>query len=374
MVFHVIEKAKIKIYLLIIIIASGVCSVDAGTAEKITIVAVGDIMMGTTYPMDLLPPRDGEGIFDNVKSQLRGNDIVFGNLEGPLTENEDQSKCEEESENCYAFRSPPRYVAYLKNAGFNVLNIANNHTADFGEQGVSDTLQTVNSVGIQTTGGEHVALFIRQGKRVAVVGFSYMPRSAFSYPINTIERASIIISDLKRSNDIVIVSFHGGAEGNVALHIEDREEEFLGEQRGNVVRFAHAVIDAGADLVLGHGPHVLRAMEIYRNKLIAYSLGNFLVYERFNIEGESGISMVLKANLDPETGNFRNGKITPVRIIGSGIPVIDKDKKAIKLVKALTDSDIKSSMIQIAESGHLQGAAGKKETVAYKHKQEQSIP
>ncbi|MEE9524470.1 MAG: CapA family protein [Thermodesulfovibrionales bacterium] len=352
------------IYVLIILFGSGIFPMQARAGENITIAAVGDIMMGTNYPKDLLPPNNGKGIFDLVKTHLKNNDIVFGNLEGPLTFSEDQTKCRDENENCFAFRTPPGYVDHLKRAGFNVMNIANNHTADFGYEGIESTVYSLSASDIEPVGGTHIAVMKVRGKKIAIVGFSYMPVSEHSYSINNIVKAKEIVNELKGSNDIVIVSFHGGAEGKKALHITGEEESFLGEDRGNVMEFSHSVIDAGADLVLGHGPHVLRAIEIYRGKLIVYSLGNFLVYERFNIDGESGISMILKTKLDPESGDFVDGEIIPVKVVDKGIPMIDNKKMAIDLVKKLTAEDFTLPGVSIAANGPLKSDDRKKKEVA----------
>jgi hypothetical protein len=348
----------------LLIIMLGAFTVHARAEENITITAVGDIMMGTNYPKDLLPPDNGAGLFEHVKRYLQGNDIVFGNLEGPLTFSENQTKCDDDSENCYAFRTPPEYVDHLKRTGFNVMNIANNHTGDFGYEGIESTVYSLSASGIQPVGGNNVAIASMKGKSLAVAGFSYMPVSEYSYSMNNIKKAKEIVRKLKKSYDIVIVSFHGGAEGKEALHITGEEETFLGEKRGNVTEFSHSVIDAGANLVLGHGPHVLRAIEIYRGKLIAYSLGNFLVYERFNIDGESGISMILKVTIDPVKGDFLRGEIVPVKIVGKGMPVIDDKKTAIDIVRKLTADDVSLSSVRIADNGSLSTESSSKKDVA----------
>jgi hypothetical protein len=118
-----------------------------------------------------------------------------------------------------------------------------------------------------------------------------------------------------------------------------------------VVAFAHAVIDAGADLVIGHGPHVLRALELYQGKLIAYSLGNFLTYARFNIDGPSGLSLAIKVRIDAGTGNVLDAALVPFRLAGEGIPVPDPEKKAVRLIRDLTRKDIAGPGIVIADDG-----------------------
>src|SRR5512134_621157 len=331
---------RMKIFHSLFLLVALVTCLNALAAERLTVAAVGDIMMGTTWPEEDLPPRDGEGIFDNVLESFHGADIVFGNLEGPLADGGEGVKCPKKRRHgkslCFEFRMPTRFARHLESAGFNVMNVANNHTFDFGPEGVESTIGTLENVGIQAVGGDNVAAFFVRGKTVAVVGFSYSPPSPHSYPLQDLQAASEIIEGLKEDFDLVIVSFHGGAEGKDALRVMDADEIFAGENRGNVVRFARTVIDAGADLVIGHGPHVPRAMGVYKGKLIAYSLGNFLTYGRFNLQGPSGTSFVLKASIDMETGNFTGGEIVPVELLDRGIPFLDPEKKSVTTIRELT--------------------------------------
>ena len=310
--------------------------------KVIRVFAVGDIMIGSTFPKEALPPNDGIDYFNEVKPLLEGSDILFGNLEGPLTEGGTSAKCGNyqpgpDVKPCYAFRSPPRYAKRFKEAGFNALGVANNHSLDFGIKGFENTLAALDDAGIQAVGGQRVALFNASGKRVAVVGFSYSRPTKYSYSMLDIPRAAEIVSALKAEYDLVIVSFHGGAEGSAAIIVLDANEEFLGENRGNSVRFARTVIDAGADLVLGHGPHVPRAIEIYRGKLIAYSLGNFAVYRMFNISGPSGLGYVLQATLSAETGDILSFQTLSTVLVQSGTLLTDKEGKAEALLSKLSE-------------------------------------
>jgi hypothetical protein len=306
----------------------------------IRVAAVGDIMMGTTFPEEILPPEDGATLFRAAMPLLSGHEIVFGNLEGPLTEVEKSPKCpkpRKKGRPCFAFRTPPRYVERLQAAGFNALNVANNHSLDFGMEGLDNTLAALDNAGIRAVGGERVAVFTEAGKRIAVAGFSYSLQTRYVHPLLDLDRAREIVAGLKAGNDLVVVSFHGGAEGKAALRVADAEEEFLGEKRGNVVRFARAAVDAGADLVLGHGPHVPRALEIYRGKLIAYSLGNFATYSMFNLKEESGISYVLQAELSPETGDVVRFRTPSVALRDLGIPHPDPSGRAERLLRKLSE-------------------------------------
>jgi poly-gamma-glutamate capsule biosynthesis protein CapA/YwtB (metallophosphatase superfamily) len=311
-----------------------------GPRAVIRIAAAGDIMMGTTFPEEILPPEDGATLFRAVGPLLAGHDLVFGNLEGPLTDAQISPKCPmpvRKKPPCFAFRMPPRYVERLRAAGFTAVNVANNHSLDFGMDGMDDTLATLDNAGIQAVGGERVAVFPAAGKRMAVAGFSYSLPTRYVHPLSDIDRAREVVAELKAEYDLVVVSFHGGAEGKGALRVADAEEEFLGERRGNVVRFARAAVDAGADLVLGHGPHVPRALEIYRGKLIAYSLGNFVAYSFFNLKEESGIGYVLQAELSPATGEVIRFRTPSVVLRGLGIPHPDPSGRAEIVLRKLSE-------------------------------------
>ncbi|MEW6685771.1 MAG: CapA family protein [Candidatus Edwardsbacteria bacterium] len=313
----------------------------------IAIAAVGDIMMGSTFPSPILPPNDGGELFSAVKSELSGSDIALGNLEGPLC-NGGQTCKKVGNRHNYAFRSPTHYVKNLVDAGFDVLNLANNHIRDFGERGIQSTRQALDSAGIKYTGliGDIVYLTVK-GKKVSVIGFSPHSRT---YSLLDIPKAQRIVADLKTRNNIVIVTFHGGSEGTRALHTKDRFEKLFGEPRGNVVRFSHSVIDSGADLVLGHGPHVPRALEVYKERLIAYSLGNFCTYGRIGLAGERGLSLILKVNLD-SAGRFLDGRIIPTYQKHPGVPMPDSACRSIKLIKNLSQVDFPLTGPDISEDG-----------------------
>lgn len=324
---------------------------ESNTNNTLTVVAVGDIMMGTIYPVDILPPDDGSNMFKAIQGEFQGGDIVFGNLEGSLCDEAQPVKCKVPlSKNCFEFVMPTRYAGHLKEAGFSVLNIANNHILDAGFEGAESTLTTLRKAGIQATGGETIACLMKNGRKIAVPGFSYKA-SPYACSMLDIEGAQEIVSRLKKDHDIVIVSFHGGAEGKHALHIPKGDETFLEENRGNVIKFARAVIDAGADMVIGHGPHVLRAMEVYKGKLIAYSLGNFLTYALFNLKGPNSLSVILRARIDATTGNFLDGRLVPVRLANGGIPEPDSSGESIRLIRELTAADIKPRSIVIEDNG-----------------------
>jgi 2',3'-cyclic-nucleotide 2'-phosphodiesterase (5'-nucleotidase family) len=185
------------------------------------------------------------------------------------------------------------------------------------------------------------------GLKIAVIGFH--TNRACHY-VNDHDTAKKLVESLSNSNDIVIVSFHGGAEGSKALHVPDGTETFYGENRGDLRKFARIVIDAGADAVIGHGPHVLRGMEIYKNRLIAYSLGNFATYGRFSLSGQKGKGVILELSMNSK-GEFTGGKLIATKQVDKGIPIIDEEKSAIDTIRLLSQEDFGSSAILVAQDG-----------------------
>jgi len=313
--------------------------------------AVGDVMMGTDFPSEgYLPPEDGADLFADVSEWLEDATLTFANLEGPLCDGGSTDKCGESTSNCYAFRTPTRYGQYLQEAGVDVASIANNHALDFGDSCRSETEATLDELGIAYSGRPgSVATLERGGLRIGVVAFHTAPHSNY---LLDYDGAVDLVRAADQDHDLVVVSFHGGAEGESALHTPDGTEYFYGSNRGDLRRFAHSVIDAGADLVLGHGPHVPRAMEVYEGRLVAYSLGNFATYGRFSLRGNKGISLVLEAQLDAD-GRFVSGSILPVRLVDGGFPVQDEGAEVIPLVRELSQADFPETGVLVGEDGTL---------------------
>jgi poly-gamma-glutamate capsule biosynthesis protein CapA/YwtB (metallophosphatase superfamily) len=344
----------------------------------ITIAAVGDIMLGSTSINEtFLPPNDGRDILKPVTPILSAADIAFGNLEGPMLEGGKSEKCVDTSSKkdanaaplpspsptpaanaakpirCFAFRVPSRYGKYLKEAGFDVMSLANNHASDFGDLGRESTRKTLDALGIKYAGSDRgkfsTAILEVKGVRVAVIGFAH---NAIVPNVNEIDAAKQLVVAAKKKADLVIVSFHGGAEGEGAQNVPKQTEIFAGEKRGNLPLFAHSVIDAGADLVLGHGPHVLRGMETYKGKLIAYSMGNFATYGMFNLKGAQGIAGIFQITLSSD-GKFVSGKIIPTRQEGRGGPVPDAAGTAIKKLRQLSALDFGAAAPTIDDDGSI---------------------
>jgi len=316
--------------------------------------AVGDVMLGTTFPDASggdLPPNDGADLLQEVAPILKNGDVIFGNLEGPLVDSGVSAKCRGKREGtCYAFRVPTRYGKYLKDAGFSVMGVANNHAMDFGQEGRSSSRQVLDSLGIAHTGeiGDIAHLTVK-GRKIAVIAFATYPNA---YNLLNLDEALQVIRDARAESDIVIVSFHGGAEGATHQHVPPGDEMFLGEDRGDLRKFTHAAIDAGAQVVVGSGPHVVRGMEIYQGNLIAYSLGNFATYGPFNLSGENGISLILEAHLGLD-GSFRRGKVYPVKQEKPGGPKLDPEMKIVPVLRDLSSADFGENSIIVSSDGEL---------------------
>jgi poly-gamma-glutamate capsule biosynthesis protein CapA/YwtB (metallophosphatase superfamily) len=311
----------------------------------VTVAAVGDIVMGSTPN---LPSDGGRSFFSRVTPDL-GADVVLGNLEGTLSSG-GGSKCGPSSSNCFAFQTPPSYVRWLKGAGFSVMNLANNHAFDFGPAGQAQTLRALDAAKIRHTGRPGEISTQKVGEvRVALVGFA--PYS-WAQSLTDLPAARKLVARAAASNDVVIVTMHGGAEGADRQHVSRGTETYLGENRGDLVRFAHAVVDAGADLVVGHGPHVLRGMEWYKQRLIAYSLGNFAGYKVFSLDGELSTSAILRVTLRAD-GTFENGLLVPTRLIGDGVPALDPAERAHGVVRALSRSDFGARGVRVGKTGAL---------------------
>ena len=320
----------------------------ARSQETISIIGVGDIMLGTNYPSEeYLPPNGGKDLLIAVNDLLASADITFGNLEGTLLDQGATTKTN--CNNCYAFRMPEYLAQNLVIAGFDILSLANNHVRDFGESGLQNTKQVLNRLGIYAAGLLSIPTVTFEKKGVKY-GFAAFAPNVGTVSINDIPNAQNIIRQLESTVDIVIVSFHGGAEGTNHQHVTRKTEIYYGENRGNVYQFAHAVIDAGADIVFGHGPHVTRAVELYQDRFIAYSLGNFCTYGRFSLRGETGLAPIIKVKVN-KTGQFMEAQITPIIQIKPGGVTLDPQQRVIPLIRQLTQTDFPETNLIIEDNG-----------------------
>jgi poly-gamma-glutamate capsule biosynthesis protein CapA/YwtB (metallophosphatase superfamily) len=317
----------------------------------LTVAMCGDIMMGTTYPTVRLPEKDGADIFADVKQLFLDADLSAGNLEGVICDGGTCTKNTDKANN-YAFRTPESYAHLLKEAGFDYLNLANNHTNDFGTYGLERTREILTEQGIGYSGLPDCESVVieKDGIRYGICSFGHN-----SYTLKHTDTASVtrIVTELRPQCDILVVNFHGGAEGSKYSHLPDGPESYLGENRGNLRAFAHHCVDLGADIVFGHGPHVTRAVECYKDRLIAYSLGNFCTTFGVNLAGVNGYAPVLTVRIDRD-GRFVDGRIHSfIQTQGTG-PKLDPGDRVAQHMRNLSLTDFRGDCgLDISDNGTL---------------------
>ncbi len=317
-----------------------------------SVVMVGDMMLGTNYPSESsLPPNDGKDILSDPAEILSSGDVTIGNLEGTLLDKGGTPKQCGDPSNCVAFRMPEHYAGYIKDAGFDMMNLANNHSGDMGDIGRKSTQSTLKEHDLKFAG--HLtcstAVFEKDGIKFGLAGFA--PNNG-TVSIHDLKNAARTVKELKQQCNVVIIAFHGGAEGSGATRVPRRNELYLGENRGDVYEFSHAVIDAGADIVFGHGPHVPRGVELYKGKFIAYSLGNFCTYGKFGLSGNLGMAPILKLYIDKK-GDFKMGRIFPFKQVRRGFPIYDDSFAAVELMRDMSKKDFPESRAEIEEDGKI---------------------
>lgn len=343
--------------------AAAAAFVSAGASAQgriYKIVGVGDVMMGSDYPQPIMDARVQPGadpaamLGAPLAKLLKDADVTFGNFEGTLHALNSGAKFCRNPTQCYVFRSPPFHAEVLRRVGFNLMSTANNHAGDFGDAGRMQTYQNLRRAGIAIAGPDKdglrtTVLRMSDGTRIGLAAFGHNPGIPW---LTDIARAQTIVRDLRRNADIVVVSFHGGAEGTRATRVPRQTEIFLNENRGDVWRFSHAVVDAGARIVFGHGPHVPRAVEVYKGAFIAYSLGNFWTYGRFNLKGPNGIAPVAEVNVDA-TGRIHSVRLHSTMQAHPGGPRLDPTGAAAKFVAELTAQDFPEARAQFLPDGRI---------------------
>lgn len=321
--------------------------------RPITIAMVGDIMMGTTFPKggNNLTSDDGATLFRDAAEVLRRADIAAGNLEGAMYDGEGKPKPCYNPQRYFAFKMPERYVKHLLDAGFDFVGIANNHIHDFGQEALEGTMNTLERSGLAyagVRGKKPTAIVEKDGRKIGFAAFGFdddMPS------INNFKEIDSLVSGLKKECDFVVVSFHGGGEGVNFQHVPHKKE-ITSKDRGDVEKFAHAAIDAGADAVYGHSPHVTRAAELYKDRIIFYSLGNFCTPFRFNVTGVNGYAPLAEVTLNPD-GSFAKGQIHSFIQSRSTGPRKDANNSAAKKMRELTKADFPNTPLEISDHGEI---------------------
>ncbi len=324
-------------------------SVKIELPDTITIAMTGDVNFGTNYPVAKLPVNGGKNLYDHTGDLLRNADVAAGNMEGVLSDSKSGGG-KAHGKHSYFFRSPTSDGKFLEEAGYDFMGMANNHAFDFAEEGVKSTKATLDKHGIGHAGtiGDEYSIKTINGVKYGFAAFGHSRKTLHTFDHATVKR---ILNELRPQVDILIVTYHGGAEGVKHSHLPQGGETFLGGNRGNSRKFAHLCIDLGADIVFGHGPHVVRAMELYKGHLIAYSLGNFCTPGGMNVAGKTGYAPLLIANIDSKTGEFIDGKIHSFIQQRSRGPQPDTKNIVATEIRSLTKSDIKDQLLDIADDG-----------------------
>lgn len=303
-------------------VASSANSVQAiaNHTTPIIIRAVGDVVLGTDYPKTKLPDADQQKRIIESSQSLVHADVAFGNLEGVLSD-EGASRKDIGKSGYYSFRMPTSYASILKSMGFNVLSIANNHSLDFGKEGLQSTIKALNAQSIKVSGTTQSGAAVIEVRKSKIAFLSYSYLDHFTAMDNE-KQIALDIANAKQQANLVFVSVHAGGEGEAAGGMPEAEEYFMHEYRGNIRKFSEFVIDAGASGVFGHGPHVVRPFEIYKQKPIFYSLGNFMGFRTLSTKGKLVQSIIAEVRFNPD-GTFLGAGIIPLKMDMVGIPSAD---------------------------------------------------
>jgi poly-gamma-glutamate synthesis protein (capsule biosynthesis protein) len=311
--------------------------VQAGRPATLTISAVGDMIFDRQVKA-LVVSSGGSAPLAAVASHLSQADVTIGNLESPLSTGGVMNATKD-----VTFRGDPRGVEGLVASGFDFLSIANNHVLDYGPDALADTVATLDARGIAHAGAGanraaawKPAVIERDGTSIAYLAFSHIlppgfvatdSKAGLAAGRNNMDAVTTAIRSAKGKYDYVIVSFHWGVE-------------YQDDANGEQVRDARAAVDAGADMVLAHHPHVIQAVEYYKNRLIAYSLGDF-VFDHYS--RKTGEAFVLDAALGPD--GVTDVKVTPVYLDGHGKPEFVTGSEATVILDRLKAISAKRSTL-----------------------------
>lgn len=263
--------------------------------QEVSFIAVGDIMLSRNVAKEIKEKENTNYPFLKTKELFKNADIVFGNLESPITEGRDIETGE------MIFRTDPSMTEAIKDAGFSILSLANNHTPNFGGEGLIDTFNYLNRYDIKYVGAgknteeTNKPVYINsKGFKFAFLAYTEPSIVSVSYEVSENYPGTVFmnldnlvknIEEAKNNADFVIVSMHSG-------------DEYVDYPNKYQKKFAHTAIDSGADLVIGHHPHVVQPMEKYNGKYIFYSLGNFIFDQTFSEETQRGLVIKFIFNKD----------------------------------------------------------------------------
>ena len=334
------------------------------------ICAGGDVTIGTNLDTAwaarsskyarrrIAPYPDPDSLLRPLRPLVAGADVVLLNVEGAIGDAPTtHRKCRPGSTLCYAFRQPATTAPALRRiaeAALVVGNLANNHANDAGDEGMAETIAALEEAGILVTGVDTVPTLVplADGDSLAVIGFS---TSAGPDPRDTALVRRVVSRAAGRASRVV-VTMHMGAEGRTAQRTRDTTELFAGVDRGNSIAFARAAAEAGAALVVGHGPHVMRGAEWWNGTLVAYSLGNLLTYGPFNISPPNDSGALLCATLD-YTGAVQDARLVSTRQRAMGHVGEDPRARAALTADSLSRLDFPWTAARIARDGTIRHPA-----------------
>jgi Bacterial capsule synthesis protein PGA_cap len=328
--------------------------------QSYRVVAVGDTMLGSDYPLEYLDPRvtetaDPSAILGSEMATLfRSADVSFANFEGTMHNSVDGAKPCANPTTCYIFRSPAYHAAFLRRAGFTMVSNANNHSRDFGEMNRTTTFRNLSNAGLVVSGADTPdtrfgVQTLKDGTKAVLVAFGHNPGLM---QVSDLTRMRMLVQEAQKKGDFVIVSCHIGAEGRAHNRVTRANEMFLNENRGNPFAFARAAVDAGADAIFCHGPHIPRAVEVYKGRFIAYSLGNFWTYGTFNLRDENGYAPIADIRVAKD-GSLLSARIVSARQSKPGGPTFDPTHAAAKQIAMLTARDFPETGTIVSATGEI---------------------
>ena len=351
-----------SVLLLVLGVASA--SAQAPARRDVRLCAGGDVALGTNLDTSWVLAKEPAGgrrvalpdpelLIAPLQPLVSDADLVLLNVEGAIGAGPAPKKCAPRATLCYAIRQPAAAAQALRSVSATALvvgNVANNHAHDAGDAGARETLRQLAQAGVLATGADTLGtpVAVGDGDTVAVLGFS--PWSVARVQDLAAVRRHVARAVARYAR--VIVTMHIGAEGASARHTVDRVERFAGENRGNSVAFARAAVEGGASLVIGHGPHVLRAIEWGGHALVAHSLGNLVTYGPFNVAGPNGHGAILCATLATD-GSVRDAVLRSTRQRDAGLVEADPENLGARDVAELSRVDFPKTGAMVSPSGAL---------------------
>lgn len=330
----------------------------------VRVCAGGDVSLGTNLDttwaryasrklhrrVRALPPP--ESLLRPLRPLVRDGDVLLLNVEGAIGEGTPAfQKCGPKSTACFALRQPPavaRALRALLPDGAVVANVANNHARDAGAAGWTETIARLDRAGVHVVGADTLPTLVVSpaGDTVAILGFS----TSVGPDLRDLDAVRRHVARAAALQPRLVVTMHLGAEGKDALRVRDSTELFHGESRGNPVAFANAAVESGAALVIGHGPHVVRAMQWRGDALVAYSLGNLVTYGPFSFREPMSRGALLCASVSG-TGKVRDARVTSTRQKRPGLVARDRSGRAAALIDSLSRADFGDAGARVARDG-----------------------